>query len=160
VTGEESKARAAAEALPEWGLLTLGALLLGAAALADLATGPDLASLPFYLIPVAGVSYLGRRRDGVATALAGTGLWVVVEIVDGRVYDADWMLWWNSLTRLLVLLLVAVLLGSVMEARRRRSLGEELLPGEHACPHCGSTDTLRLYRNLVCNNCQRVSDLS
>lgn len=123
------------------------------AGLVDYVTGPQLGPLTFYLVPVVLVGWGGKRWHGVACATLGAALWAVAEAVNGRPYDSSWVLLWNALTRLVVLLTIAALLHRARDAMHHGVVGTT----NRACPHCGSTDTISLRVGLVCQGCKRLS---
>lgn len=140
-----------------------GALLLTAfGGFVDYVTGPELAPLLFYLVPVTLVAWAGRRPDALVMSFLAAGLWLVMEAARGREYSSNWILGWNALTRLGVLLVVA---AAVTSLRRKYFLERHLIREAEGnpkmpCPYCGSKDTLRLTRSLVCRSCQRSAPLT
>jgi hypothetical protein len=118
--------------------------------LLDYLTGPELASLLFYLIPVAVAGGAGRTIDTLAIGVLAGACWFAAETLRGRDYEVEWILLWNALLRMVVFALV----GSLIAVARRRPL----LPDGQGlrCAYCGSTDTIQLQRNLVCLACRRV----
>ena len=137
---------------PEAVAATALALTL-AAGLVDYFTGPQLGPLTFYLVPVVLVGWGGERWHGVACGLLGATLWAVAEAVNGRPYDRSWVLLWNALTRLVVLVAIGMLLH---RARVAMHHGVVETTGR-SCPHCGSQDTVALRVGLVCQSCKRLS---
>lgn len=146
---------------PRGRALVIGVALVAGGALVDYATGPEFAPLIFYLVPVALVAWAGRPRDAVLLAFLCAGAWLLLEATRGRTYTSSWILAWNALTRLAVFVVVAGLVTSV----RRGQWFQEQVANEvegvrrTPCPYCGSTDTLRLVRSLVCRSCQRSASL-
>ncbi len=134
-------------------IVAVGFALTSAAALLDHLTGPNLASMTFYLVPVALVAWAGKRWQGMLNAALAGALWTVAEAATGREYASAWVFVWNSVTRLVVFLVVAFLLHHSRMAKGDAVVG----PGGAACPHCGSTDTVLLRLGLVCRSCKRLS---
>lgn len=124
----------------------VGALLVG---LLDYLTGPELASLLFYLVPVAMAGGAGRKGDAVVIGVLAGACWFAAEALRGREYDVEWILFWNALSRMVVFSLVGILLTMVKTAPVETRQGRR-------CAHCGSTNTIELQRNLVCLSCRRV----
>jgi hypothetical protein len=122
-------------------------LLIG---LLDYLTGPELASLLFYLVPLAIVGLAGRTADAVAVGVLAGACWFTAELLRGRHYDAEWILFWNGMSRLVVFVLIGTLLAQVQAVRTLKGV-----PGRR-CSFCGSEKTIELQRNLVCLNCRRV----
>lgn len=131
---------------------TAFALTLAAGAF-DYVTGPQLGPLMFYLVPVGLVGWAGERWHSLAIGVMAASAWVLAEAVNGRPYDSPWVLGWNTLTRLVVFLVVGELLH-----RGRAAMHHGIVEGtDRACPHCGSNDTIALRVGLVCQGCKRLS---
>lgn len=131
---------------------TAFALTLAAGAF-DYVTGPQLGPLMFYLVPVGLVGWAGERWHSVAIGLLAAASWMLSEAVNGRTYDSPWVLGWNTLTRLVVFLLVGALLH-----RARAAVQHGIVEATNrSCPHCGSNDTIALRVGLVCQACKRLS---
>lgn len=133
--------------------VAIGVALTVAAGLLDYLTGPELAPLTFYLVPIAIVAWGGTRWQGVACAVVAGSFWAIAEALDGRAYETAWLFVWSSLTRLVVLLTVAVLLHRARSGPRPPVAGAT----EITCPHCGSADTVVMRMGLVCRRCKRLS---
>lgn len=133
--------------------VAIGVGLTVAAGLLDYLTGPELAPLTFYLVPIGIVAWGGTRWQGIACAVVAGSFWAVAEALDGRAYENTWLFVWSSLTRLVVLLTVAVLLHRARSGPRSPTVGATKI----ACPHCGSTDTVAMRMGLVCRRCKRLS---
>ena len=98
-------------------------LIIGWAALAgligylDYVTGPFVSLTLFYLGPVVGAAWFGGGGAGVAVALiAGIGSLASDLLLPGSRTGAT--LYWNALSRALVLLIAAVVVNRVREDRR------------------------------------------
>lgn len=146
---------------PRGRALAIGVALVAGGALVDYATGPEFGPLIFYLVPVAFVAWTGRPRDALLLAFLCAGAWLLLEATRGRTYTSGWILAWNALTRLTVFVVLA---GLVTSVRRGQWFQEQVARGVEGaprtpCPYCGSTDTLRLVRSLVCRSCQRSASL-
>lgn len=130
-----------------------GIALTVAAGALDYLTGSEIAPLTFYLAPVAIVGWGGTRLQGILCALIAGAFWAIFEALDGREYESALLFGWNSMTRLVVFLTVAILLH-----RARSGPGSAVVGAlEIACPHCGSTDTVPMRMGLVCRRCKRLS---
>lgn len=133
--------------------VAIGVALTVAAGLLDYLTGSEIAPLTFYLAPVAIVGWGGTRLQGILCALIAGAFWALFEAIDGRDYDSALLFGWNSLTRLVVFLTVAILLH-----RARSGPGSRVVAATGvACPHCSSTDTVAMRMGLVCRRCKRLS---
>ena len=139
--------------MPRGAAVAGGLVLTVAAGLLDYLTGPELASLTFYLPPVAIVGWAGTRWQGIVCAVVAGSSWAVAEALNGRDYDTAWVFLWNSLTRLVVFLTVAVLLHRARSGPGSEVAGDAGIP----CPHCASTDTVVMRMGLVCRSCKRLS---
>lgn len=133
--------------------VAIGVALTAAAGVLDYLTGSEIAPLTFYLAPVAIVGWGGTRLQGILCAVVAGASWAIFEAVDGRDYESAWLFGWNSLTRLVVFLTVAILLHRARSGPGSGAVGATDTP----CPHCGSTDTVAMRMGLVCRRCKRLS---
>lgn len=140
--------------LPASATTAIGVALTLAAGLLDLLTGPELASLTFYLLPVVLVARGGTKWQAALTGTLASVMWAVAEALRGRNYDSGALFAWASLTRLAVLLTIALLVQRVGAPAPEH----DVVDTEAACPYCGSTDTLALQVGLVCRGCKRLSE--
>jgi drug/metabolite transporter (DMT)-like permease len=99
------------------------------------------------------VGWAGTRWQGILCAVVAGSSWAVAEALDGRDYDTAWVFLWNSLTRLVVFLTIAVLLHRARSGPGSKVAGD----GGLTCPHCASTDTVVMRMGLVCRSCKRLS---
>jgi signal transduction histidine kinase len=84
----------------------------------DYVTGPMVALMVFYLIPVCFVAWFAGRWPGVLIALASSVIWYAAKYLDPGSIDRHWLLLWNTLQRFSLLGLVAVLTSEVAERKR------------------------------------------
>ena len=140
--------------MPPGAAIAGGIVLTVAAGLLDYLTGPELAPLTFYLPPVAIVAWAGTRWQGVLCSVVAGSSWAVAEALNGRDYDSPGLFLWNSLTRLVVLLTIAVLLHRARSGPASKMAGDT----NPACPHCASKDTVVMRMGLVCRSCRRLSE--
>jgi hypothetical protein len=145
---------------PRWAAAA-GLVLVLVVGVIDYLTGAEFGPLIFYVLPVALVGSTGRADLAAGVALAAGVSWFVMEAVAGREYSSGWILVWNAAIRLGVYLIIGQLVAS---QARSRSLEAQIVAAAGGaatppCPYCGSKDTLRLARNLVCRSCQRLADL-
>jgi hypothetical protein len=145
---------------PQW-VAALGLVLVLVAAGIDYATGAEFGPLIFYVLPVALVGSAGRADLAAGIAVAAGVSWFAVEAVAGRTYSSEWILVWNAAIRLGVFLIIGLLVAARARSRAFEAQIVAAAGGVAAppCPYCGSKDTLRLARNLVCRSCQRLADL-
>jgi hypothetical protein len=140
------------EARPR-GAVTSAALVLALlVGLFDYLTGPELASLLFYLIPVAIAGIGARKVDALAIAVVAGACWFAAEALRGREYEVEWILFWNALSRVAVFALIGTLVSLLRSA-------PETPAGGPRCSYCGSRNTIELRRNLVCLACRRIFTL-
>ncbi len=102
-----------------WIIGALAAIAL--VGLVDYLTGPKITLSLFYLIPVAAASWFGGASIAVATSSFAAVVWLCAELASSRL-DSDLFVYaWNCGTRLLFLLMVALLLARlrVMLERER-----------------------------------------
>ncbi|HEV2757146.1 MAG TPA: hypothetical protein VG318_15380 [Actinomycetota bacterium] len=136
----------------------LGLVLVVAVGVIDYATGEEFGPLIFYVLPVAAVGSTGRKDLAIVVAVAAGVSWMVMEAAAGRTYSSGWILTWNGAIRLAVFLLIGVLVASQTRSRSFEAQVAAAADGPAPpCPYCGSKDTLRLARNLVCRSCQRLA---
>jgi diguanylate cyclase (GGDEF)-like protein len=99
-----------------WGIT---ALLIGVIALIDRLTGFEIASSPFYFIPVGVAAWHGSRRLASLTCLISAIAWVWADITAGHVYSNDLIPFWNGLVRWAAFAFVASLLVAMRRTLRR-----------------------------------------
>ena len=115
---------------------TAGALVVGWSACAvlvgylDLLTGPYVSLTLFYLAPVVGAAWFGRRRDGLLVALVAAISSLISDVLLGSVNTQATLLW-NTASRTMVLVVAALVVNQVrsdaraletMDAQRSRLL--------------------------------------
>jgi two-component system sensor kinase FixL len=96
----------------------MGALLIFLSAVADWVTGPQISTLFLYLVPICLVTWKGGRGMGLATAIVCGAVWLFVELETDTAYARSFIPYWNSLVRLAIFILVALLISEVVERRR------------------------------------------
>lgn len=96
-------------------MLAAGAAGIAVVGLVDFLTGPEISVALFYLIPIVFVSWFVDRFTGVIMAVLAGGVWAAVEAHAGR-HSSRAVLVWNSITRLLVFVTVAVLMTGLRKA--------------------------------------------
>lgn len=88
-------------------------LLLGAI---DFLTGFDLNFSLFYLMPVAIVSWGVGRRAGLLVSALCTLTWSLSNLLAGEMFTSTLILVWNTVTRLLVFVVMSLLLTALRHA--------------------------------------------
>jgi signal transduction histidine kinase len=107
------------EALPRFLLLPrqvtmmLALLLVGLIGFVDYVTDKDLTFSAYYLMPVALAGWAAGRKAGLVFAIGSSVVWLVVECFTGQVHQDPAVPYWNAVTLLLVLLMVAYVLSGI-----------------------------------------------
>lgn len=84
----------------------------------DYVTGPMVALMVFYLIPVCFVSWFAGRWPGILIAFVSSIIWYAAKYLDPGSIDKHWLLLWNTFQRFSLFSLLAVLTGEVTERKR------------------------------------------
>lgn len=92
-------------------------LLLGAI---DYLTGFELTFSLFYLLPVSIVSWGVGRRAGLLISALAVLIWSLSNLLAGEMFSGAFVVVWNTVTRLLVFVVMSLLLNAL-----RRALDEE-----------------------------------
>ncbi len=106
--------------MPKRFLTVVGCLLVLLIGRVDWITGPEISFSIFYLFPVGLVAWWGGRRSGAFLSLVSAIAWLVADLTSGRVYSHHVILYWNSVVRLSMFAVVALL-----AARLRQALDHE-----------------------------------
>lgn len=93
-----------------------GLALVVAVGAVDYATGEELSSSIFYVLPIGLAAWYGSRRMGVLVGVAGACTWYAADSAAGAVYSAAWIPFWNAGVRLLFFLLIVELLVRLHQA--------------------------------------------
>jgi len=96
-----------------WGLL--GAIFIG---LLDYVTGPMVALMVFYLIPICFVAWFAGRWSGFLVAVLSGAIWYAAKYLDPGSIDNHGLLLWNTLQRLGLFASVGMLTAEVAERKR------------------------------------------
>jgi diguanylate cyclase (GGDEF)-like protein len=112
-----------------WAAGSLAAIVL--VGLIDYLTGPDITFSVFYLVPVAVAAWAGGTKAAIGASALAAVAWLCAEIGSSRVHPSVFVYTWNFCTRLLYLLLVALLLARlrVMLMRERHASRSDPLTG-------------------------------
>ena len=119
--------------------------------LVDFLTGPKITLSLFYLIPVAAASWFGGSAIAVLTSTFAAAVWLCAEVASSRLDSDIFVYAWNCGTRLLFLLLVALLLARLrvmLERERDMSRTDPLtgLPNVRAFREALVVELMRLQR--------------
>jgi hypothetical protein len=94
-----------------------GVILLLGIAVADYLTGTEISFTCFYLVPILVVTWFSGRRHGVAMAVLSALIWPVAYVFGLENSSGIWVVLWNALNRLVVLLAFAWLASFVNRPR-------------------------------------------
>ena len=106
-----------------WQLLILSVALTLLVGLADYLTGNELAFSLFFIAPIALAAWYLDRLHGLAIALLAACCWLAADLIGDHHYSVVWYPLWNSLVRLAMFSVIALLINLV----RTRLLLEESL---------------------------------
>jgi diguanylate cyclase (GGDEF)-like protein len=111
---------------PSWVLVGASWLALALVAWADHLSGQDLQLEFFYLLPLAAVSWLCGRREGLVAAGLATVLWTLVDVTGRPVRSQPALIVWNAAVELLFFSGLAILVSFMArQADNLRSLARE-----------------------------------
>lgn len=97
-------------------------LLLG---LIDFLTGYELSISVFYLIPVSIAAWYGNRQLVYIASVISAACWMIVEETAAQLYTQEWILYWNTATRLAFFIIVAYLITELkMQLIRQQQLAQ------------------------------------
>jgi diguanylate cyclase (GGDEF)-like protein len=82
----------------------------------DYLTGFELSFSLFYLAPVMLAAWFSGARATAAVVVLSACTWLVADLTAGHVYSREWIPVWNSLIRLAVFVLTALLLRTLRAA--------------------------------------------
>jgi diguanylate cyclase (GGDEF)-like protein len=101
---------------PPGRMLAISLLLVVLLGGVNLLTGPEVAFAVFYLIPISLAAYFLNDRAAILVSLACAASWFAADVATGSVYSHEAIRVWNGLTRLVIFLIVASLVGAVRRA--------------------------------------------
>jgi len=108
-----------------WITLLICIVLTCLAGYLDLRVGSDISVLFVYLVPVAYAGWMGGLLVGQTVTIVAACIWVLAQVNDPTFSAAErepWVLFWNTLTRYMVFVVVALLTtqlaASLMGVRR------------------------------------------
>lgn len=116
--------------MPSGASSLVGVGLLLTAAMLDWASGPEIASAIFYLVPILWMTWKAGRWLGLATALASGASWLGVLLLSHARYANEVIPFWNAFVRTTSFCLISSLesevLARVRAERRQRQANEDL----------------------------------
>jgi diguanylate cyclase (GGDEF)-like protein len=105
------------ERQPAWLVFAVGVMLVGLVGWVDYLAGEGLSFTPFYLVPVALVTWVLGRGVGVAIALAATFSWSLAYLYAGPTLQWDSLTpYWNIAVQLGIFVVVSLTLSGLREA--------------------------------------------
>ena len=84
----------------------------------DYVTGPMVALMIFYLIPIIFVAWFVGRKSGIFIAVVATLIWYGAKVLDPSTIVKPWLLVWNTLQRLGLFSSLALLTSELAERKR------------------------------------------
>lgn len=99
-------------------LIVIGLITLIYIGEIDFVTGPMVAMMVFYLVPIVFVAWFVGRKSGLFMAFIAALIWYGAKVIDPTAITSEWLLVWNTLQRLGLFSSVAVLTTEVAERKR------------------------------------------
>jgi diguanylate cyclase (GGDEF)-like protein len=104
------------ERQPAWLVFAIGVILVGLVGWVDYLAGEGLSFTPFYLVPVALVTWVLGRGVGVAIALAATFSWSLAYLYAGPAVQWDSLTpYWNIAVQLGIFVVMSLILSGLRE---------------------------------------------
>jgi diguanylate cyclase (GGDEF)-like protein len=100
----------------------LGILLLGVVGIFDYFTGTELSFSLFYIFPIAMITWGTSWKFGILTAVASTGVWLLVDVSAGAEYSHPAIQYWNAIVRFSFFLLVVLIINLRRGLEREMSM--------------------------------------
>jgi diguanylate cyclase (GGDEF)-like protein len=94
-------------------LMTTSVLLVLLIGLLDYLAGPEISLLVFFLLPIFLAVWYGGKWAGVLIAVLSGVLWILTAFITSHSYSHPAIPYWNVITRLLFLLIIANILASL-----------------------------------------------
>lgn len=103
------------EMIPKTVIPVIGVVLVIFIGAIDYLTGYEIAFSIFYLLPVAFVSWLGKRSHAVIISILSASTWLLADLAAGHHYPHPTILVWNSIIGLGFFLTGTFLLSTIKE---------------------------------------------
>lgn len=152
-------------------IVAAASVLLVAIGLADVATGPELASSVFYMFPVGIVAWRCGPRWATTFALVAGAIWLAADIAAGATYSQEGIQFWNAGVRTSIFLILAATvskLHSALEHERElaRTDGLTGVANSRSFYEIAQVELARTRRNglplsvayLDCDDFKRIND--
>ena len=107
----------------------IGIALIGGIGVLDFLTGYELAFSLFYLLPVSLIAWFTSRRLGILASVVSACVWFTADVAAGNFYSYPFVYAWNTLIRLSIFVITALLLSTikrVLERQRELALTDYL----------------------------------
>lgn len=114
----------------------------------DYATGPQISTSIFYLIPISLTVWYIDTTTGIFFAIASAVTWLITDILT-NVYSAPFSPYWNALVRLGFFSIVLVALVSLKAARQRQEELMEFVVHDLRSPLSNMLTALDLLPDLI-----------
>lgn len=95
--------------------------LIGVIGLLDFLTGYEIAFSVFYVLPISLITWVTKRRYGLAASLASALVWFSAEVTTRELYSHPLIPVWNTLIRLTFFIIITLLLSELRGAVQRES---------------------------------------
>jgi diguanylate cyclase (GGDEF)-like protein len=93
-----------------------GLALIGVVGILDFLTGYELAFSLFYLLPISLVAWFASQRLGILASIASACVWFAADVAAGNFYSYPFIYAWNTLVRLSIFIITALLLSTIKRA--------------------------------------------
>lgn len=94
-------------------ILLLALIAVIVISIADYFTGYELSFSIFYLIPILMIVWLRGAWKAIIIAIIGSVVWFYVDIASGHYYSRPLILLWNTVLKIILFTIIAVLFGKV-----------------------------------------------
>lgn len=129
-------------------LLLLTALTVVLIGLFDYFSGPTLSVSTFYLLPVGLASWYISGRVGMVTAVVCAIVWLLNDVITGPLSADSLLPYWSATVRLATFVLVAYVLSSLRESRRRQEELFAFVVHDLRTPLMGVLSSLEMVRSI------------
>ena len=97
-----------------------GIALVGVVGILDFLTGYELAFSLFYLLPVSLVAWLASQSLGIMVSVVSACVWLTADVAAGNFYSHPFIYAWNTIIRLSIFVITALLLSTIKSALERQ----------------------------------------
>lgn len=93
--------------------------------IADFLIGPELSTTLFYVLPIAFGTWYGSRSLGIFLSILCAVVWFITDIRSGRLYSHEAVLFWNTIMRLGIFVLLTLLLAAFRNLLHKEQLAAD-----------------------------------